>query len=242
MLTSSVPDSAAPPEEASARFRMRPAAADFLCHGSVRYGYVFVETPYVASRGLKHLLQRCELRGTCLPAPRNPHDRNASPLARISEDPAKFGARLADEAVVKFCFVRNPFTRVWACYHDKFLRNSWERARLAQRLGLENTTAPAFGEFLRAIALQPDHARDLHWASQSYVLSPENIAYDFIGRHEYLLADLAKLRTRLHLPALPADFTESPLPPLQLDAEEAGLVYEIYREDFERFGYGASPP
>jgi hypothetical protein len=85
---------------------------------------------------------------------------------------------------------------------------------------------------------------DGHWNTQSHVLACDDISYDVIGHFETFVADFRAILERLDAPpavlAIAAQVTNptTELPTAAAyDSELAAVVYDYYREDFERFDY-----
>ena len=228
-------------------FKNGAARANYLIHWSAKHGYVYVETPKVACTTVKRVLQLAELDGDAEALPKQVHDRRASPIKRVSDDVGGFRKHIETPETFRFCFVRNPFTRALSCYLDKFVTNEWERNRLAPGLGLDPKVTPTFLDFLTAIREQKNGQRDIHWATQTFLLRPGRLAYDFIGRFESFHDDYTKVCRYLDLDryldlSSTAHATGADQKRLDyLGEQEIALLREIYREDFDNFGYGLTP-
>ena len=219
--------------------------ANYLVNWSTERQYIYVETPKVACTAVKRVLQTAA-QGGAEPAA-NVHDRLASPLPRVSEEFDAFMALCDAPDTFRFCFVRNPFTRILSCYLDKFVKNDWERARLAPTLGFGPDAPPSFRDFLEAVRAQPEHERDIHWATQVFLLRPNRFRYSFIGRFELFDAQFAKICRELDLDYAPKPSDKAHATSAgaalaeHLGPEEADLLRDIYADDFRFFGYGWSP-
>lgn len=222
----------------------KPGVANYLCNWARRLDVIYIETPKVACTTIKRTLQLAEVQGDTNLVPKNVHDRDASPLARPSVDETAFLEKLRDKSALKFCFVRNPYTRILSCYLDKMVSNSWERNRLAPKLGFNNGEVPSFPDFLETVAAQAEGERDIHWSTQTYLLRPNIVNYSFIGRFEIFASDFGKLADHLGISEY-ADMKSKPHATNASDnlkshysEKEAELVQAIYEADFRNFGYG----
>jgi hypothetical protein len=89
---------------------------------------------------------------------------------------------------------------------------------------------PAFGRHLAGAGSQADFFDD----------GAGHLAVDFVGRYERLEADFAEVARRLDLPDLrlgwrnPSRNSAAPAP---ADPADLALLEEIYRKDFDTFGY-----
>jgi hypothetical protein len=168
------------------------------------------------------------------------------------DDPDLFAAVMdirltGSEGWFRFTFVRNPFVRVLSCYLDKIVNSIPERMRLLPILGLDpKAGAPDFRSFLEAIAATPLPDHDVHWAPQVWLLQPDHVPYDFIGRMERFDVDLAHVCDRLGIDRTPSPPAHSTGAAEQIAShygpEETALVRSIYGEDFKRFGYDERAP
>lgn len=222
--------------------------ANYLINFSARFRYIYVETPKVACSTIKRTLQYAEVDGDRERMPENVHLRYASPIPMLRDAYPVFQELLDDPEAIRFCFVRNPFSRALSCYLDKFSKaRKNQRAQSCDLLGLPNDESLTFHDYLRAVKDQPDHQRNVHWMSQSYLLYPAGMRYDFIGRFEHLAADLEKLLEKLGIPletlqtVAPHATSASQKIETHFGPREIDLVREIYEEDFATFGYGWSP-
>jgi hypothetical protein len=154
----------------------------------------------------------------------------------------------------RFCFVRNPYYRLFSAYKSKMLnyldpqyqavrdeiRAKWDYPlRDGRPAGMV-----AFRDFVRYVEQQADPDRDFHWRSQAAIVMPDIIKYDLIGRMESFAQDFEQVLRRLNASAeLIAAIPQAVNPTAKIyhaaayDRELAGRVYEMYRQDFENFGY-----
>ena len=154
----------------------------------------------------------------------------------------------------RFCFVRNPYHRLFSAYKDKIMQTNQEpfyqrvqeeiremydyQVRDGQRIGVV-----AFRDFVRYVQ-SGARSDDGHWCIQRRRLMPDIIPYNFIGRFETFVSDFASVLDRLDATAevratasiFHGQTSKIPLA-VAYDRELANTVYEVYREDFETFGY-----
>lgn len=224
------------------------ARAHYLINWSKKYRYIYVETPKVACTTIKRTLQNAEVEGDPSVFPIKVHERKNSPIPMVGDDLPGFKNLLANPNTFTFCFVRNPFTRVLSCYLDKMVRTVFERNRLAPTLNLPVDKAPEFIDFLRAIEGQPAIKRDIHWSAQSFLLRPRKFRYSFVGRFESFDTHFNAACKHLNImdyvkPAKVFHATNAnELVNQYLGPKEIRLIQEIYKVDFQNFGYGHSPP
>lgn len=141
----------------------------------------------------------------------------------------------------KFCFVRNPYTRVVSCYINKFKdKNPMSKIFIHCTKGFRLNMS--FEEFVRVISEVPDEKADGHFRSQhTFVMKNDKLLVDYIGKFENLKKDINFIKKKLGLPK------KFKLPNLNrsdnydyrdfYDEETKDLVSRRYKKDFEVFGY-----
>lgn len=157
------------------------------------------------------------------------------------------------EARLRFCFVRNPYSRVLSAFLDK-IGHEEIRPMFLEKLGVpegDRTRSITFADFLDLVARQAPEDMDSHWRPQTYLydrLEPL-VGFDFIGAFETFDADF---RTGLGAadPGLldyiavfdpHATRAASQVRMYLADSHARRRVEEIYAQDFERFGYAMDP-
>lgn len=234
---------------------------------SPRHRYFFVGLGKTASTRIKlslHLLEGCEIVKTDTP--------NEFPWIHTrAGDGAAFVPKLTDfpteQAVeiltapgwFRFCFVRNPYDRLFAAYKSYIMQEgsvpspfySAIRDQIRVRGGyrlrtdLANPTV-AFRDFVSYVEETMAQRQDYHWCQMTWGLRPDLVAYDFVGYFETFVEDFRQVLQRLGvdealMPALLAPVNESATRKLPLaavyDWELADRVYALYRDDFETYRY-----
>jgi len=233
----------------------QPLRVKHLLYGvniSLRYKYLYCETPKVASSTIKRTLQDLELGdlGTNDPSIRRLYDRTRSPLLNPLQV-VNFRALLADPRFFKFCFVRNPYARILSAFLDKF-----EADPVSRRLSLKKyrmrgefwKREVGFADFVDMVSRQNPERMDLHWRPQVLQTFRGSIRYDFIGKLENFRADFRSVLERIGTD--PAAFEKIPVEATgasnrlggYYNQERETAVYKIYREDFHAFGYDTKLP
>ena len=160
---------------------------------------------------------------------------------------------LTSEEWFRFCFVRDPYSRLFSAYKQKVmdLTSPWVgfRESVRERAGYPTPLGAApgmvgFGDFVRYVGEQDDGDRDGHWRSQVGTLHVDTIEYDFVGRMESFAEDFTQVLQRFDAPAelidsAPQVVNATQKLPLAMvyDKPLADYVYQVYRDDFEAFGY-----
>ena len=223
---------------------------NYLANWSAKGRFVYVETPKVGCTTVKRVLQTHEVDGDMSKLHKDVHNKAASPLKSPSDDRAKFQSLLDSPDVLRFCFVRNPFLRVLSAYLDKMVENAWERKRLAPKLGFDVDTVPDFEAFLDAVSAQKPEDMDIHWAPQAYLLQPNVLRYDMIGRFETFQRDFISVCQTLGV-KIPDTLMNYGKRHATGAAERSSKfmtpsavsrIQTLYEEDFLTFGYGWAPP
>lgn len=222
----------------------------YLSRVSTKFKYVCVVVPKVAGTNMKLVL--------------NQLDGGAEPdqVGAIHEQ----GTRLSDFSVeenvemltspewFRFTFVRNPYDRLLSAYKSKVGIWGSEYEWLQDEIKAEYDypvhpqgwkAIPAFRDFVRyLIANWSRLGRDGHFNSQSNILMPDVIHYDLIKWYWFYVEEFRKVLERFGAPpevvarvAVRYNVTLPIHHPVAYDRELADSVYELYREDFDRFGF-----
>lgn len=216
-------------------------------HISLKHRFVYFDTPKVASSSIKATLQRLELNDPEFMLPiEYVHSRYYSFLL----SPAQAGSFLKirqDRSFFKFCFVRNPFSRLLSGYLDKIVRNKPQKAIILESLGRsgdELSDEVSFDDFITALEIQQDNYLDAHWRPQISHLNVEKLQYDFIGHFESLSDDLEKVGELLGVNITPYLSLHDPhktSASRKIDHyysdRSIERVRDIYRDDFTAFRY-----
>lgn len=221
---------------------------DYTINISLRHKYVYVENAKVACSSIKLILQRMELDDTDYHGEDllDIHTRIYSPMIRPAQV-GSFSAFVSRSNVTKFCFVRNPYTRLLSAYLDKIVNNMPAKIEVLQALGSDGENINrmvSFTEFVDVVERQTIAEMNPHWRIQYYQTFQEQIEYDFIGRFESLDQDLKKILVKVNLDfqrywgreERHATNSEESLNRYYTSDLEA-KVFGIYKKDFDEFGY-----
>jgi len=162
----------------------------------------------------------------------------------------------------KFMFVREPFERLLSAYKDcfwgKFKRrqDTWKRYRkairfvLATRSGLDidvNTDNTTFEQFATYLVLRWREGGlfQEHWREQYKLCHPCQVQFDYVGHYETLQDDAqfvlrkTKLDDRVSFPAWQPTNTSALMKNYYstLSLLRIRQLWNIYKKDFELFGY-----
>jgi len=136
-----------------------------------------------------------------------------------------------------FAFVRNPYERIYSCYKNKIedVRASGGRNIFEKHgIGLDLT----FEEFVRKIAVLPDHKSDRHFRAQAWFLTWKGeLLPSFVGKLENMNEDWKVLQERFAIVPPPQINVSSVKPLPEMSSETKDLIAERYIDDFELFGY-----
>lgn len=157
-----------------------------------------------------------------------------------------------DPNFLKWAFVRNPYTRIASAYHFVKTRHKDEYVRLVLDPG--RNFASFVANLDRNIRLDYKNEKNdlihgymIHFFPQSYFIKSNLYKLDFIGRFENIVSDWKEITKRIsencgkeihnQLPHAnktknkPPDYMRLYTPAMK------EIVYWIYKEDFEMFGY-----
>lgn len=162
------------------------------------------------------------------------YGREARQHISSERDPIRFYRDLISESTYIFSLVRHPFTRALSCYHDKICGP--QKARFRSYLGLNLEGEVAFRDFLLAVAMQPPMEMNRHWRPQSWLLPKETRIV--IKRFETLHQSLCEVAAEAQIARFEIhDFSPHATKHDGSHDEDHDLVREIYRCDFDHFGY-----
>ena len=222
---------------------------NFNVNISLRYRYVYIETAKVACSTIKSRLFALECEGFSVD--QHPPDPHPPPVQSPMVKPYQLPRELVEEALFgpsfyRFSFVREPFERVLSGYLDKIVGKEMQLVRLLEAHGLPSNYEPSFTEFLQRISTSDPARLDKHWRQQTALLFLPHISYDLIGRFETFEDDWRKVETAVSrsggaLGSAVEDRSHATSSRKRLHEYfgpvESDLVRQIYRDDFETFGY-----
>lgn len=150
---------------------------------------------------------------------------------------------LADVEI--FSVVRNPFTRALSGYLQKFTGKKeakiWED--FSARYGINPDQEITFKEFLKCLSRSSSlKDEDHHFRPQVYNLHEGYITPSFIGRFEDFESIKSYLEWRkvAFIPRVKAQTGSSQKLHEYYDYETEKLVVEVFKDDFETYGYSKS--
>ena len=232
---------------------------EYHIHISRQNSYIYFEVPKVACSTTKLALQQLEARTAGLAPPSEEmsliHNKKKSLLLSPSDlGVDKFCEMLNDSSVIKFGFVRNPYTRILSAFLSKMAwKDGHYRKKIAHILNVDVQSNITFKQFLYAIGKQSEYDMDAHWRPQTSQLFYNLVTYDFIGFFENFEEDLQKIMRHIAVNKnnkkyLPEINTEKIMMKGKktsannkikdfYDPETQSLVQNIYQDDFINFGY-----
>jgi hypothetical protein len=172
-------------------------------------------------------------------------------LRQALVQPSALGADEVEriDRLFKFLIVRNPYDRVLSGYLSKVVAREEEGRRPKSRpwrgSGATLADGASFEQFCRYLA-EGGLYTNYHWAPQSDFLTFALANYDFVGRLETIGRDFRELSRRIKGPGFEAAMVEEdPLHATGASSKRSryytpalyALVYDIYRQDFDSFGY-----
>ncbi len=151
--------------------------------------------------------------------------------------------------IFKFLFVRNPYRRTLSAYLEKIRIDPEKRKKYLKKApGLlkKYGTSPSFYDFCRYLD-EGGLYRDRHWAPQTSLLVIPPKEFDFTGRVENIEEDFNTVASRVEALkgrkitarlGVPTGASDKLLKYYTHNASD--IIYRLYREDFETFGYSRS--
>lgn len=214
-----------------------------------RYNAIYLQIPKIASTAIKRLLMKeMELPGL---------------VAHTTHFPLADSYELNNGGYAdyfRFGFVRNPWSRILSCYHNKIRRRANINAGTGLRLlfyvtpdawhATFNRFLPtpllssymSFDEFVEAVAKIPDSSIDKHLRSQYTFLCGEDgeLLTSYLGRLESFSKDFHHVARQIGLPLEEPENTSPEKKPeykTYYNQHTWDLVSKRYRRDIELLGY-----
>ena len=145
------------------------------------------------------------------------------------------------DALFKFTFVRNPYSRTLSGYLDKIVRNKLHPKPLLARTSARPPSFRDFCDYLADGGLCDQH----HWAPQTRLLLIPAAHFDLVGKLEDFEHDFSLVRARLLGEDL--QFEVRNHDPHRTDSDKKlnehyddhtrEIVARLYRDDFLELGY-----
>lgn len=159
----------------------------------------------------------------------------------------------------RFCFVRNPYDRLFSAYKSNIMQEIdppspyYNRIKEQIRAMFDYSSRAEkpggivnFRDFVLYVQQTVEQAPDYHWCPMGLGLRPDLVNYDFVGRVENFEEDFKTVLKRFGvtdeiMPNLLKPVNRSPVKNIPLaavyDWDLAERVYTIYKDDFETYGY-----
>jgi len=174
---------------------------EYDIHISLKYRYVYIETPKVGCSTIKDTLHRMELDYPELVRDdfEDIHRRGMSPLLTPAQT-CNFERIINNNDYFKFCFVRNPYARLLSAYFDKIAKPSKTKSVLLSAINEDPDNLSKiieFKDFVKIVCDMKIRDMDPHWRPQYHQTFQDTINYDFIGRMETFNEDCIKVFSRL---------------------------------------------
>ncbi|KAJ8047565.1 Carbohydrate sulfotransferase 9 [Holothuria leucospilota] len=160
----------------------------------------------------------------------------------------------------KFLFVREPMMRLLSAWQDKFV-NGFEKPmyeKMVAKYIARVREAPyvpkddinvTFAEFFGYISgfhrfLPNSTSADFHWQTYNSLCKPCAVRYDFIGHFENILSEANWILKELgikhfewtsRVPSVSYNTAHAQF--VTLSAEQRQALYDLYRTDYDMFGY-----
>jgi len=146
----------------------------------------------------------------------------------------------------KFTFVRNPYTRTLSAYLDKVIRKRYlsKEGNVKNSFFSKREAPPTFSEFCEYLEAEGLYS-NVHWAPQTDLLLLPFEEFDFIGRFEKLTVDLNYIIGKIFNHSQIVEYKHAGPPATNANHlvekyysdKEFDIVYKLYKDDFDLFGY-----
>lgn len=151
---------------------------------------------------------------------------------------------ISSEDFFRFALVRNPYTRIESAWKDKIrlCAPGYEQVYLQHRGALPSAAEPgsiiSFREFLGIVSHEDVENCDAHWRLQSAQLLRGALNLSFVGKLERYSEAVERFCRHFGVAAPTSSVgMNRSSGASNFDEETASLVYALYREDFDTFGY-----
>ena len=139
------------------------------------------------------------------------------------------------DELFKFCFVRNPYERLFSAYH--FLKKGGVNPI---DLNFSNTHLKQYHNFDDFVLRGLNKKEIMEWVhfkpQYTFVCDKNaNIVMDFIGKMENINADFNTVCKRLNLKAELKELNVNPIKKPQFSEETKAIIREKYQQDFKLF-------
>lgn len=164
----------------------------------------------------------------------------------ISKDDGKRMRHLFEKErdYFRFTFVRNPFDRLVSCYvskyHTDITKYKKKRTDFKYYLSGYLTKDEGFESFVEKIVKIPPYLMDRHFIPQSLLIYRKDGSsrVNYVGKFETLKQDFSTIQEKFGLYDLKVYNTSEKNDWRDYyNAHTAKLVYQLYKEDIENFGY-----
>ena len=218
-----------------------------LMNISLRNKYVYISVPKAASSTIKRTLANFELKDLPkIDLPPRPHFTHSPFVKPYQLSDQQFADILKDNEILKFAFVRNPYSRILSAYLDKIVGGK-RKGLVLKALGYSGDDLKgevSFAQFIDVIVATKTTEKDPHWKPMSWILDYPRINFNFLGKIENFDEDFTALQDHLDI-----DLTKyyQKHDRHSTNASEAlehfytptlkARIAEHYAEDFELGGY-----
>lgn len=215
-------------------------------------GYMYYEVPKAGCTSIKTLIHRLEDLPDITFAPPEArrdmfvHNRDQFKMPSLLDlTDAEQEHMLTSDTVFRFTAVRNPYTRIESAWRDKVRQCAPGFESFYQAI---RGTVPApftpeslieFREFLDVIKLQDLSVCNPHWRRQTQYAFLNAMNFTTVGRLEKLDETIREFLDRAGFDTGEAGARRmnATVAAGSYDEATAALVYELYRADFDAFGY-----
>jgi len=241
----------------SARYGSRIEHSSYL---SLAHKYLYIETPKAACTTIKQLIATVEniptegFRDSLALDSKIPmliHDRSLFSMPTLSNvSPLSAEEALESDEYFRFCFVRNPYSRLFSAWQSKILLHEpffivnfdGQRLRDFSRATSWEDIRQSFGRFIHHL-YQTEYPTfsNPHWAPQCDLIFKSKIRYTLIGRTDAFETDIQAFLTHLASRGVQTQALSLPKsnPGLFRDwrwfytEETAAMVHSMYKADFD---------
>jgi hypothetical protein len=239
------------PTDVSDFFSISYGTVNYSIYISKKYKYIYIETPKVCCSTIKRTLVSYEI------APRVINDGESVHIAATKElgsikDYDSLRELLSNDEYFKFCFVRNPYSRLLSCFLNKFTHENSHYEDWAKSIGLDANVPISFDKFVETLSKGNNLKVNGHWTPQTELLGFDvnGFKYDFIGRMDDFKTDFELVKNKIFNLKRNATFEKDNRSSVTsagkkvesyLTDNTREIIQDMYKEDFDNLLYSPDP-
>jgi hypothetical protein len=239
------------PADVSEFFSISHGTVNYSVYISEKYKYIYIETPKVCCSTIKRTLVSYEISPRVINDGESVHTAATKELGSI-KNYETLGELLRSDEYFKFCFIRNPYSRLLSCYLNKFTSENSHFDDWAKSIELDSNLPISFEDFVTALTKGSNLQVNGHWAPQTELLGFDvnGFKFDFIGRMDDFTADFELVKNKIFNLKRNTSFEKDNRSSVTsagkkiekyLNDESRQIIQKLYKDDFDNLLYSSDP-